>query len=275
MTQLSWAEIIATDEFQQDYNDVVLPICVKSIGNEIIAQKNTEFVQIVATMVAILRWHIKKIGDQTDLDLSEFIQFLADEVGVALPETSAIPMKEFLRETKTFYGHKTTETLIQFAGDVIGSAVHVYYPAELIFYLDHRRSFLSGAMAGHELTFENSKRARLRDGIFWAKFVYVVEVLQAQNVINMNDFLAILDSIHPAGMMRFIKLQYNYWLEELTDDGIECWGEIYRENLMVPEPGSGTGGTLDNNFMLSSRESFLSTRSGGGGEGEIIPDISY
>jgi len=217
MQLLNWDEIVETEEYQDDLA-LLAKIITQAFGNAQIILENNVFVQVMSHLLACQRYMINHIPDIKDLEESAYLELIAQEIGFNVPVLEGFPMQEFLRENKRWFGHKGTEVLYQFLGALIGSEIEVYYPQDLILKLDVLRTRLSGgASTQGKLAFKNSNLARIRDGRYYARFVYVVDVLQGQLVDNWQYLFLMLDSIHPAGLKRFIKIR-NYYIAELDPE---------------------------------------------------------
>lgn len=251
---VTWDEIVATDEYQQDLSDL-LDLSVNAVGNESLMDSSDNLLYAQAHLNAILRYKIRHLVDVVDIDATDFLDTLKKEVGLDLPVLDQITLLELIRENKQWFGHKGTEVLYDFAGALVGSPVKINYPQDLIFTLSGSRSCLSGAAGagGKELPFEQSKLARIRDGIYWAHYTYVVSFLQAQNIHNFTDALAVMDNVHPAGTKRYLKAFYNLIPDSFPQTATEFFlgiSQFFESRTSWP--------TLDNRWMLSTKSAPLS-----------------
>jgi hypothetical protein len=236
---LDWADICQTTEYQVDFNNVQT-LVFNSLGNDTMAQSASAFIYIIANLVAIQRYYIRHISETADdLDLSPFINLIAAEVGLDLPITSAIPLNVFLRENKSWAGHKTTVKLINFIGLLCGSQIQVEYPKDLIFRWGTPRSMFSGAKSpgGGPLPWDQTCLAHWRDGIYWAQFVYVLQVLQAQNVVNITDLINMVKSVHPLGLQRFMNFDLQLITPVTEPATIPIWNDWAHDYYTNINPG--------------------------------------
>ena len=254
MQLLDWDEIVLTDEYAEDVL-LMSKIIVLAIANEAIVNVENEFVQSMSHFLAVQRYMIRHIPDIKDLEKSAYYDLIAQEIGFNIPTVEGFPLDEFLRENKRWFGHKGTEILYSFLGELIGSPIDIYYPQDLIFKLDSLRSRLSGGASDQGvLPFKQSKLARFRDGRFYARFTYVVDVLQGQLVTNWNYLNLILDSIHPAGLKRFLKIRH-WHLEDLPASSLVESGAYKKSRLYFYALRKYRG--LSNGFRLSDPNSCL------------------
>lgn len=201
-----------TEEYTANY-DLVKKTLIKGIANEEIANDNLVFIDVFSHLIARNRLDIIHLPEQKDIDKTQFIDLIQKEVGIEIPLTESIPIVEFLRENKHWYGHKGTEVLYDFIGDIVGSPIEVHYPRDLVARYSATRTCYSGKSPGGIRQWDDSALARVRDGKFWANYTYLVDITQAQNVIGMNDFLSLVKSIHPAGTKRFYVFRFKYGTE--------------------------------------------------------------
>lgn len=255
MQLLNWTDIIETEEYQDDLA-LMAKIIEQAFGNTQIILQSNVFVQVMAHLLACQRYMINHIPDIKDLEESAYLELIAQEIGFNVPVLEGFPMQEFLRENKRWFGHKGTEVLYLFLGALIGSEIEVYFPQDLILKLDMLRTKLSGGSSNHgKLPFKQSSLARIRDGIYYSRFVYVVDVLQGQLVDNWPYLFLMLDSIHPAGLKRFIKIR-NYYIAEL-DPNIEKENSGYYKKHRAYFYSFRRYRGLSNGLLLSDPNSML------------------
>lgn len=245
----NWTAITQTTEYQIDLANLT-NVLSRSIGNDTISESAQVFIYVICHLAAIQRYFIRHFGETHDLDTTPFLQEMADETGFGLPLTQDIPLVELLRESKSWYGHKSTAPLFNFVADLVGSPIELEYPKDLIFTLDDSRSCISGKVTtnGGLQPWDESDLAHIRDGIYWADFVYVVNVLQAQQINSITDLFNLLDNIHPAGMKRFVTLNYNFVLPPETTQSLYVWNDLIFDRYFISESGP----TLDNGWILDA-----------------------
>jgi hypothetical protein len=258
-TTMDWDAIATTDEYIADL-DTLTNLLMNAVGNNYLAHHAQVFIKIIAHLAAIHRYYVRHFGEIKDLDLTPFLSHIQDEVGFALPLTNDIPLVELIRENKSWYGHKTTEVLYAFIADLVGSPIKLEYPRDLIFTLDSSKAFVGGAVThnGGILPWDSSNLGRIRDGIYWAQFVYVVDVLQAQEIINITDLINLVVSVHPAGLKRFLNLRYNFWIAYEPTQNLLGYSELISDWYLIGAPYP----TLDNGFTLSDTHSKLDMHNG-------------
>lgn len=213
----TWAQIRLLDEYITDHA-FVYNTFVSSLGTMIV-QQNEAFVRFIVDLVCIKRYFIRHLPDIVDLDRTPYFEELAKQYGYDLPFLQNYSAIELLRENKRWYGTKSTTKLVPFAGDLINSPLRVDNPGRLVFRFSDPNCVMSGAKStSGPLPMAQSKLGRFQDNRFWTYFVYVVEVLQAQNAVGTEDLISILDNIHPAGFLRYDSLNWNEIGEEADED---------------------------------------------------------
>lgn len=254
MATQNWAEIEQTEEYQRDY-ELLLTVFVNSLGNEAIFDKTNALVQLFAHLLAIHRYFTIHFPEMKDLDETLFVEDMKKEIGYNLPALTAFPTIQLLKESKHWFGHKGVEVLYHFLGSLINSPVELTYPQKLIFHLDTLDHALDGDVSNNgPKRFAESKLAHIRDGIFWAKFTYVVNILQGQLVSNWTDMDLILKSIHPSGLQMFLHvLNWNYL--DRPEEWIDFAGQFqkHRDYFYAFRRYRG----LSNGFILDSTDSLL------------------
>lgn len=217
---LTWNQISETDEFIDDFA-LLQSVSRHEVGNDEFAESQAEFIYIICKLAAITRYLIRHQGELRDIDLApdKYLNYLKQEIGFGLPTASAFPIREFLRESRNWFRAKGSEKLFDFIGELVGSPIVLHYPKDLIFTLDDPRSCLDGAESGGlVLSWDESCLAMLHDGVYWAKYVYIVDVLQAQNIKFESDLLGLLNAVHPAGTKRYIREFFNYFVAKSLDE---------------------------------------------------------
>jgi len=214
----NWNDVVATEEFQEDLA-LLTNAVVRSIGNESIIDQTSPYVWAVAYLAASVRYYVRHLTDMKDIDQTPFLQEIAAEVGLNMPLSAAFPLVQLLRENKRFFGAKGTETIYHFIGSLFTTRVALFYPYELIFTLDDDRCCLDGAATESNsiLPFAQSNLAYIRDGIYWSMYVFVLQILDAQNITEFGDFISLLQSVHPAGTKEFRTWVFN-WISETTQN---------------------------------------------------------
>lgn len=273
-----WDDIIEL-EGVQDERQMLAKLISKSIGLSHIIGANDPLVKIMAHLISIQRYFLHLIPEQIDIDSTEYLSLLQKEAGFNLPLTEAIPIVEFLRESNSWNAHKGTEALYAFVSDVIGSPIAIHYPKKLILKLSDVTCLSGSTSDKGELDWEHTKLGRFRDGLLWSNFVYILDILQAQSVGNLNDLMALIEHIHPAGTKRQLNLIFTFEVdpETIPESTIYGFQEVTEDNYIISKPYP----TLDNNWILSGSLAKLSMCGGDIWSSELdileIPklDITY
>jgi hypothetical protein len=205
---LNYSDIQQTEEYQNDVS-LLTSILMNAVGNEKIAREAYVFIWIITSLAATQRYFVRHMPDLVDIDTSPFLNLIQAETGLNLPLTSDIPLVEFLRESKSWAEHKGSIAIYDFIGDLVGSPIEVDFPKDLIFKVGKLRTCVGGASGG-PYSFAQSKMGRIRDGILWAQFTYIVNVLQAQDITSIDDLFNLLNSVDPAHCQMFVKLAFNF-----------------------------------------------------------------
>jgi hypothetical protein len=159
------------------------------------------------------------------------------ETGLRLPEGSLVPDRELLREAKAFYSRKGTEILLNYIGKIYGVEIDMNRPAELIFRTNYLRTFLDGdiSLNSKPLPWDQSRLGRIRDGIMWAFYTYIVNVLGAQNISSFTDFFNALKLNHPAGTNIFTNYEINQTLPNFPDGQKIYYSTVWIDTTAVLE----------------------------------------
>lgn len=263
-TLTDWDAIVQTQEYQDDYS-LLKNLLTAGIATSLFISQDDVFVGVMAHLIALLRYHIRHLPEVTDIDLSPFLPYIQQEVGIELPLTQAIPVVEFLRENKSWYGHKGTESLYDFIGQVVGSEIEILYPRDHIWFWDDPNCFWSGAESDHGmLPWNESKVAYWRDGIFYALYTYVVRVLHAEAIVNYQDFLNLIKSIHPAGTQRFIWLESTFITDPTPATQMKSFEDLWEYSWQRNQ-----WPTWDNGWMWSDPPSKWSMHGGSSFYGDM------
>jgi hypothetical protein len=254
MIETDWSDIYQNETYQTELKRL-LDMITHSLGQENYLDQNTPFVWAAADLGAILRYFSSNIPGVKDIDETPFLNLISQEVGNQLPGTQEIPLVEWIRENKSWNGHKSPVPIFTFIGDLIGSPIEIDYPSDLIFKLDSTRSCLDGAFSlGGPLPFKQSKLARIEDGFIWGIWTYIVKVLEFQNVKSYSDLLTLLDAVHPAGLLRIIELYDNYLAGQDDTQATVGINDTVTDNFVPVQLGTG----MDAGFKLDSLHSLLS-----------------
>lgn len=147
---------------------------------------------------------------------NEFLIHLQQEFSLKLPDDPDLDPREFIRESKPFYAGKGTENLLQYLAALAKVSIELFESSKLIFRLDYPRTLLSGAPSTTgPKPYHESKLGRLRDGIVWAFYVYLL-VIRGTNV-NTNRVIDYINLNHPAGTNYFFDLYLTNYLESSTN----------------------------------------------------------
>ena len=141
------------------------------------------------------------IRDASVVD-EEFLEFLWQEFGQELPDVG-LSRREWIQESREWYQRKGTKKLFDLIGLMTQTTVEITRPSVQILRLDDPSTLLSGAD-------DDSKVGYLHDGVYWAFYVYVIHVRNAQRFGSRETFLRLLDLNHPAGTKRFHNFYYNF-----------------------------------------------------------------
>lgn len=209
-----WDYIVNTDEYQDDLAKLT-KITVDALGIEEYVDNTNPFIYGLSNLMAVRRYFSRHLPEIVDIDETPFLDLIRQETGFDLPLSSDLPIIEWLRESKSWFGHRGSLNIYPFIGALVGSPLEINFPARLIARWDTRNTFLDGEVTAHggKRPFSLSKRARIRDGIRWAQYVYFVNVLEAQNIINLTDLDNLLANVHPAGTKRFVYYQFNHFVD--------------------------------------------------------------
>lgn len=257
VVDLNWDTIKESQEYQDNFSKVK-NLLVKSMGNEDIVNSSNPLAHAVASLVAMQRYFVRHIPDLGDLDATPYLDLIRKEVGCDLPFTSKVPVKEFLRESKVWYGTKGTEALLKYAGNLINSQVDVDYPYKRIFRMNSKSTLLNGTPNSPKLPFKDSKVGYLQDGYFWTSFTYLVTVLNAQNVDNLSDLLTVAEAVHPAGFRSFIRLHHLAFPDEDYPSEAVMFHEYTQETHFLDKNYP----TLNNGFRCNDSRSRLNMKNG-------------
>ena len=246
----SWNDVVATEEFIEDL-ELLTKAVTRAIGNEIIIGSNSPFIWTVAYLAAFLRYYIRHLPDMKDLNQTPFLAEMAAEIGFTVPLSDTFPLVQLLRENKRWNGHRGTPVLYNFIGMLFNSRLSINYPHDLIFTLDTERSCLDGAASpgGSILSFDQSDLAYIRDGIYWSQFTYVINILDAQDLTEIGDFFALLESVHPAGTQEFRNWFFSWISTTVETSEIVIGGGMLYESGFVNEFGYPV---LDDGFQLDT-----------------------
>jgi len=254
---ISWDDIINTDEYLTDKENIT-NILKASFGNAAFEDDDEVFIGQIAHLVAVHRYFARHFIEQNDIDDTLFLDSIKNEIGVGIPLTDAIPIKQFLKENKAWFGHKGTELLYTFIGEVVGSPIEVHLPNEMVARWDDPRTCLSGVQGSALDSWDSLKLAYLHDGVYWTRYTYLVIILQSHLITNMNDFLALVESIHPAGTKRFFIFKFQYAFD-LSDVSIYKPSTIVKSSYFLRTPYP----TLDNNLIASGGDMHCFSMHGG------------
>lgn len=209
------------------------------------------FKEIVSRLQTVLYNKIKVFPRLRDIDTvfldrnnevdDQFLNYIKYEVGVKIPETSRVPLKELLRDSKVFYSGKTTKGLYYYLGQLHNVVINIDEPARLIFRLSDNRTVISGAY--NEDNSSYSKLGRIRDGIVWSYFTYFIDIYGLQDIDDEYLFEQNVKLVHPAGTQYFYRGHYNFY----NDNDIVLRLTEYKEHEFHWLESQVS---LDNNFML-------------------------
>lgn len=146
---------------------------------------------------------IEKFPELRDIDLvdDQFLDYLFDEFGVALPRIGVLNRREILRESKNWYMRKGTPVLYKYLAAALGLPISIFEPATLLIRPSDPSTLLSGAM--NKPPDAPSRLGRLRDGIYWAYFTYHIKLSGVQYIEDLTELYQAFALIHPAGTRAF------------------------------------------------------------------------
>lgn len=190
----------------------------------------------------------------------EHLQYLVREFLPNFPFLEDFNYREFIKESKAYYSTKGTEIGLEYVAALSRLVFRVWEPSRHIFRLNHRSSLLSGARSSRP-TGPGVGLARIRDGILWSQYTYVIEVGNLRTATNIDSFLPLIDLNHPAGTKYFLNFFYNSdWLHqkssfqlghnEVVADYLR-WGESV---TLVCEPAVGGKFILSGTSTLSGKD---------------------
>jgi len=155
-------------------------------------------------------FHLLRDVDRTP---DAFLVYLLQEYGVKLPDGKFGNVRELIKESKPWYSSKGTLPALQFVAAITNTAIGLFQPALLIEKPSTGATLLSGAVSQNgPLPHVQSRIGRLRDGVLWSYYTYILTVQGFQNVPSAVAFLALLELVHPAGSQRFLNTEEYYQL---------------------------------------------------------------
>lgn len=246
---LSWADILELDSVQDDI-DTITTLVVNSIGMDTIVDDTNVFVNVIAMLIAVQRYFIKNLPSVKDLDMTPFLTYLAEEVGLDLPFTPEFPMVEFLRENKAFLGSRGSFVLYAFIAALVNSPIQVQNNVPAMAILDDVNTLLDGSQTfnwGADLAY-GTGWSHFNDGFTWDNFIYTVQVMQAQQLTSVTDLVNLITNIHPCGTKLIAWLRYCFPVD-MTSIQPVCSGFSINitESFAIPStvPGWDSGFELE------------------------------
>lgn len=194
----------------RDYQTLLINL----LGEDVVADTDLQiFVKLLATSLAEYVTKIDNLPSLVDIDLvdSEYLTYLQKQFALKLPDSSTFDSREFLRESKAWYSGKGTNNLYKFIGTITNTSLSTFETSKLVLRTSNPGTRLSGTFSnGAKLPYEQSKLGRIRDGILWAYFVYILRVQGAQYVSSLSDLFTIIKLNHTAGSQFFSEIDF-YW----------------------------------------------------------------
>jgi hypothetical protein len=152
----------------------------------------------------------KKFPELRDLDKfpDEFLPLMEQEFVEPCLRDVIVDKREFIRENRMFYSSKTTRQLFKWIGAALGLEVDIFEASKLILRTSHAPTVLSGRelVTGEEapVPWRSSELGRIRDGIIWSYYVYMVTVEGGS--ADTELLRRFLNCIHPAGTQAYWEL---------------------------------------------------------------------
>jgi len=138
-----------------------------------------------------------------------FLQYITKEVGIGTPVfADDASTRQFLKEAKAWHAGKGSEFLYSYIGALTKTLINIWEPSRLILRTDYPPTVVDGVV--NKPSLDTSKLNRIRDGIFWSFYTYVLEVNGAQNLKHWSDITNLVELIHPAGTKYFVDLFYQW-----------------------------------------------------------------
>lgn len=216
-----------------------------TMGEMILYENDIEvFIKLLAYIQSQIYSDTQKLPELRDIDLAktEYLNYFQKEVGLALPDTQVIDIREFIRESKAWYSGKGTVPIYDFIGSLTNTLVEMFEPSKLIFRTSSVKTLLSGEVNHDPNTV--SKLGRMRDGIIWAFHTYFLNVTGVQNLVSVKALTDLVKLVHPAGTQYFLNL--NQTQEAVSPTAIGYKSTDWREDRFSLLGNT----TLDNQFYL-------------------------
>ena len=251
---LNWEDIYVSEEVTEDLPGVT-DLLVDGFGNTSVVDGTDLFTYVSAMLLCVHRYFISNYPEIFDIDQTPFLSYIQSQLGMTIPLSDNIDAVQFLREWQNFLSRKGSISAYPYIAGLVNSPIDIEYPKDLIFRWSGSRSCWSGAQSSMGLLpWDVTRLARFRDGIMWAAYTYIVDVLQAQEIPDLDDLYNLLDFVHPAGMQMFGVLRFNYMI---SAEAQGYQGSIeYKSQLTETQYAelSASWPTWDNNWLWSTND---------------------
>jgi hypothetical protein len=174
--------------------------------------------------VASLIEHFPELRD-VDLVSDEFLGYLFKEYLPDFPYLPNFNYREFIKESKTYYSSKGTKNALAYIAALGGLVFNVWEPAKYILGPSSRSLYPSGGFVSRAIDGSGRYLGRIRDGIFWSKYTYVIDVGNLKNIDSIDMLLPLIDLNHPAGTKYFLNYFWHTKYERATTAADRFWSE--------------------------------------------------
>lgn len=174
--------------------------------------------------VASLIEHFPELRD-VDLVSDEFLTYLFKEYLPDFPYLPNFNYREFIKESKTYYSSKGTKNALAYIAALGGLVFNVWEPAKYILGPSSRSLYPSGGFVSRAINGSGRYLGRIRDGIFWSKYTYVIDVGNLKNIDSIDMLLPLIDLNHPAGTKYFLNYFWHTKYERATTAADRFWSE--------------------------------------------------
>ena len=214
-------------EYVLKYRDVFL----KSISEPIHYDTDLPIlIQAVSDVMANVSYLIDRFPELRDVDLvsDEFLKYLFKEYLVDFPYLEGFNYREFIKDSKWYYSSKGTENALAYIAALGGVIFSVWEPAKYIIGPSSRGLFPSGGYASRSIDSGGKNLGRIRDGVFWSKYTYVINVGNLKYIDSIDALMPLIDLNHPAGTKYFLNYFYHSNYEKVTRaNGRELQDTVY------------------------------------------------
>lgn len=153
-----------------------------------------------------------------------------------LPNFPYIPnfnYREFIKDSKTYYSSKGTVSALSYVAALGAVVFSVWEPARYMQTLSSGRLLLSGAQASRPVGGPGIALPRLRDGVLWSRYTYVIEVGNLRSIDQADLLYPLIDLNHPAGTKYFLNWFWHTQYERLAGGETRPHNEVIDEYVPV------------------------------------------